>query len=405
TECGIWAQAGPPIGDWCRKEDGLFGLNECPQSCPNMGGVSSDWYGNIPLVYFFPDTVLSTLRGRKAYQNPNGCASNFGSLYSLSTPGKCNPMGGQFNLDGPAMVDMIDRMWMRTGNDDILREFYDCAKRVTTFTMNLRPDYGPKQVLGVHPNGDHWFQSCDFRGLSPHVGGVRMAGLRMVRRMAEKMGDSDFVQECDEWLRAGSQVLENELWNGDYYLVYLEPETDRKQDLVLGYQLEGQWMAKSHGLPDVFHPDRVEATLGTIKKCNANKNLSPHGAFLFMQRDGTKAPDGPCGFWTREGNHPPANMMLAMTYLYAGDQTFGMDLLKRTMDTLTNKEGVVWDMPCIYRADTGAMIFGNDYYQNMMLWSVPAAIEGKDLSGPCERGGLVDRVLRAAAVEQRGERR
>ena len=180
TECGIWAQARPPIGDWCRKEDGLFGLNECPRSCPDMQCVACDWYGNIPLVYFFPDTVLSTLRGYKAYQNPNGCTGNFGALYSLSTPPKAE-MRGQFNLDGPSLVDMIDRMWMCTGNDDILREFYDCAKRVTTFTMNLRPDYGPKQVLGVHPNGDNWFQSCDIRGLSAHVGGVRMAGLRMVR--------------------------------------------------------------------------------------------------------------------------------------------------------------------------------------------------------------------------------
>jgi hypothetical protein len=32
-----------------------------------------------------------------------------------------------------------------------------------------------------------------------------------------------------------------------------------------------------------------------------------------------------------------------------------------------------------------------------MLWSVPAAMAGQDLSGPCKPGGLVDRILKAGA--------
>lgn len=46
--------------------------------------------------------------------------------------------------------------------------------------------------------------------------------------------------------------------------------------------------------------------------------------------------------------------------------------------------------------DTGERTFGNDYYQDIMLWSLPAAIEGQDLSGPTKPGGLVDRVVKAA---------
>ncbi|OFX17751.1 MAG: hypothetical protein A2Z18_01820 [Armatimonadetes bacterium RBG_16_58_9] len=38
--------------------------------------------------------------------------------------------------------------------------------------------------------------------------------------------------------------------------------------------------------------------------------------------------------------------------------------------------GYMWDMPNIMRgdADTGERTCGNDYYQNMMLWALPAAI-------------------------------
>ena len=50
--------------------------------------------------------------------------------------------------------------------------------------------------------------------------------------------------------------------------------------------------------------------------------------------------------------------------------------------------------------DTGERIFGADYYQNMMLWFVPAALAGKDMTGMFEEDGLVSRVLRAGRREQ-----
>jgi hypothetical protein len=55
-------------------------------------------------------------------------------------------------------------------------------------------------------------------------------------------------------------------------------------------------------------------------------------------------------------------------------------------------------MPNIMRGDvdTGERTFGNDYYQDMMLWSLPAALAGEDVSGPTKPGGLVDRILNAA---------
>jgi len=45
--------------------------------------------------------------------------------------------------------------------------------------------------------------------------------------------------------------------------------------------------------------------------------------------------------------------------------------------------------------DTGERVFGNDYYQDMILWSLPAAIERKNFGAPTKPGGLVDRILKA----------
>ncbi len=89
--------------------------------------------------------------------------------------------------------------------------------------------------------------------------------------------------------------------------------------------------------------------------------------------------------------------MLAMTYMYAGERDFGLELARKSWDNLICLQGYTWDMPNIMRGDvdTGERVFGNDYYQDMMLWALPAALAGQDASGPCKPGGLVDRVLEA----------
>lgn len=62
TEVGMWAQAKPPIGDWCQPEDGLWGLNECPRGCPQIECGGNTYYGGMAEQYFFPQLVKSTLR-------------------------------------------------------------------------------------------------------------------------------------------------------------------------------------------------------------------------------------------------------------------------------------------------------------------------------------------------------
>ena len=88
--------------------------------------------------------------------------------------------------------------------------------------------------------------------------------------------------------------------------------------------------------------------------------------------------------------------MLAMTYMYYGEQDLGLEVARRTMHTLIIENRCSWDSSLVIRSDTGERLWGNDYYQNLMLWSLPAALDGGDLTEPCRPGGLVDRILKAA---------
>ncbi len=400
TETSVWAQAEAPIGEWCRPEDGLFGLNECPRGCPQIECLPCSFYGNLPVVYFFPHLARSTLRGYKAYQYEDGRpAWVFGGVtatgngfYEMALPHR----GYQQALNGCCAVEMVNKLWLRTGDDELLKEFYDFCKRATIYTMTLRPEYGDKQVISM-PSGDvgtEWFEAPEpgWAGMAAHIGAIRLAHLRMAKRMAECVGDESFAAQCQKWFEAGAQAMEEYLWTGSYYLNFFEPVSGKKSDLVFGYQLDGQWIAKFHGLADVVPADRARAVLDTIKRYNVA--LSRSGAVNYTNPDGSPAPVGGYGTYSY---FPPELLMLAMTYMYAGEVDFGLELAGRCWENIVCKQRLAWDQPNIFRGDvdTGERTFGNDYYQNMMLWSLPAAVSGQDLGGPCAPGGLVERIIAA----------
>lgn len=417
---GYWAVAQKPLGDWCREEDGLFGMSECPRECPQIECIPCSFYGNVPLVYFFPDLALSTLRGYKAYQYPDGappwvfggCTAGAAEGYEATDPcDMATPSPGYQNtLNGPCYVDMFDRYWQRTGNDEILKEFYPSIKKAVIYTINLRP--GPEGIVSV-PAGDRnptqpnakpgggldWFEGNGWFGMTPHVGGIHLAMIRMAERMAKHMNDEEFVRQCEDWITQGSREMETKLWAGDYYLAYFEPEKNLKSDLVFGYQLDGDWMAKYHGLPGVFRTDRADVTLKKIKDtCIA---INRYGAANFARPTASAADpkEFAASAWGMgygaHGYFPPEVYMLGATYIYAGDAETGKEIVRTCLEGISIKEGYTWTQPNVVSGDTGKVIYGSDYYQNMMLWAVPAALDGHDIRKAAADGTLIDRVLRA----------
>jgi uncharacterized protein (DUF608 family) len=405
TECGVWAEAKPPIPEWVKSEDGLFAMNECPRGCPQIECIPCSFYGNQPLVYFYPEAALSTLRAYKGYQHENG-ATPWVFGYAMDVAGHDHQR--MQTLNGLCYAAMVDRYRMCWGDEAFTREFYDSVKRNLEFVLALSRQEGREQgeavisMPGRNATGisedtlsDHWFEAPDpgWFGMVPHVGGLHLAQLRIVERMAMEVGDRAYAERCRELITLGMAALEEKTWKGDRYVTCLETGSGKVLDYVFGYQLDGQWVADAHGLPPVFNRQRARTTLDTIKRCNVA--LSRTGAVNYAKPDGTPAPVkgyGPYAYF------PPELLMLAMTYMYAGEREFGLDLARRCWENIVCTQGYTWDLPNIIsgREDDGVRQFGADYYQDMMLWSLPAAIAGKDLGNPTKPGGLVERVLKAA---------
>ncbi|MFN8007314.1 MAG: GH116 family glycosyl-hydrolase [Terriglobia bacterium] len=379
-EDSYWAKPVYPLA-WA-PGDGLYGMNECPRGSPQIECIPCSWYGNIPIVYFFPELALSTLRGYVHYMREDGAAPfrwGPGSDFDNVT------WEWQKSLNGVCFVDMVGRLWLRTQDDAILREMYPAVKKSTTCTMTMRP--APEGIVSM-PKGNvgrEWWEAEDWYGVVPHIGAMRLSNLKIAERMAEKMGDTAFARQCQDWYSQGSEMMEKVAWQGEYYLHFNEPETGRKSDTIMANQIDGDWSNAFHGLPGIFQAERLKKTLETVKRTCLNEAC---GAVSFAYGDGTPQRHS-------YGIFPPEIMILGMMYLYVGDRETGQEIVRRLMYDLTCRHRYAFDLPNMIYCDTGGRWFGTDYYQDMMLWAMPSAMLGKDIHAPCLPGGLVDRVIQA----------
>jgi uncharacterized protein (DUF608 family) len=399
AETGHWAQARPPLGDWAWP-GGLFALDESPRGCPHMACIPCDWYGNLPIVFFFPELARSTLRAFRQYQTDEGEIPF--ALGRIDLPDFAVPeYYWQVSLNGYCYIDMVDRLWQATGDASVPVEFWESVKRCTEYTMGLSGARAPA-IRMPDRGGMEWFEFGEWSGMTSHAGGLRLAGLLMTERMAKAVGDDAFARRCRQWFEEGSAAMEGELWAGSYYLNYLDPEAGRRSDDVMAYQFDGDWAARFHGFPGVFKPDRVKKTLETIRRCNMA--LTPDiGAANFARPDGKPLPtDSKVAFYGQYSMFTPELLLLAYTYIQAGDRATGLALAEKFMANIFLKQRHPWDQPNIVDGKSGARWFGTDYSQNMMIWAFPAALAGQDIAAACAGGNLVRRMIDAAGGAANG---
>jgi uncharacterized protein (DUF608 family) len=357
---------------------------ECPRTCAIVGCTASNYYGDLPIAYFFPELERQILRGYVAYMRPDGAVPFLYPSQDFTKPA----FEWQIGLNGACFTDLVHRLWLRTGDDSVVREFYPAVKKNMKFTVGLAS--GEHGIVSFHREGkgQEWWEHTPVYGMVTHLAGVRLAQLRFAHDMAKHIGDEQFAEQCKSWIREASDLTEKHLWNDKTrsYVFYLYPDKGMRSDDIMSSQLDGQWMVDLHGLPPVFRKDRIDAALDTIAKtCLVDMGVAGF------------AEPGKGADLSRYGTFPPEVNIVAMTYMYHGRRELGLEIARRNMDNIIRVQGLGWDLPNLIRCDTGARTYGADYYQNMVLWALPAALATEDLTGPTKQGGLVHRILRAAA--------
>ena len=64
-------------------------------------------------------------------------------------------------------------------------------------------------------------------------------------------------------------------------------------------------------------------------------------------------------------------------------------------EAMAVKTRAPWNQRCLINGETGLPQWGDDYYSNMVIWTVPMALGGETVS-QFTKGGLVKRMLSAA---------
>jgi len=404
-ETTFWLAPKDPLGDWCYP-DGYFAMNESPRGCSHIECIPCTWYGNMPINYFFPQLARTTLRAYKLFQREDGaipfelgpCCNNIGFI----TPSH----NWQKGLNSMCYVDLVDRLWLCTGDPTVVSEFFDAVKKATIYTVEMST--GPDRVISIPDDvRSEWWEGFDWFGMTAHAGALRISCMDMAARMAEIVGDKEFAAQASLWREEGVNSMENKMWNDGVgsYMLYKHEVLKKENDTIMSNQFHGEWNNDFHGLPGIYRKERLDRALGVIKK----SCLCHFGAVSFAKPDLTPL--------VTYGIFPPEIMMLGFTYMYENDRETGLKVLEDCMQNLVIKYGAGWDMPnMVSGAPTfteaaeegregfvtfgegvgdGAPKFGTDYYQNMMLWSAPAALMNTDMRGPVAKDGLVSKMISA----------
>jgi uncharacterized protein (DUF608 family) len=187
--------------------------------------------------------------------------------------------------------------WTLSGDDRWLRHQWPAAKRALAYAW--RPGGWDERKSGVMDGVQHNTYDVEFYGPNPTCSTWYLAALLAMSQMATAMGDSSLSEECVRLHEAGSRWIEDNLFNGEFYIQKIRgiPADQIASGLRVGMgskdtmdpdfqvgdgcfvdQLVGQYMATVAGLGDLLDPDNIHTALHSIYRYNYKRTLIHHAS-------------------------------------------------------------------------------------------------------------------------------
>lgn len=370
--------------------DGWFVHNESHTSCPITETVVCRMHGNFPIVLFFPDLERSTMAGFRHFQISDGeIPFTFGMGTSMREPRyHC-----QHPLNAGQYAQMVWRLYQRTGDAQVIAEFYESAKRAIRYQYTLDDDDDGLVNEQAHVQPDQLWPANQFYdiwpwwGTSSYVAGIWMATLACGHALAHAAGDASFAYECATRLQHAQQAYTQKLWTGSYYRLWADPLNEYGQgtqnDVSLANQLMAQWCVRVAGVDDVLPAAHIQSALATVARLNMR--ATAHGLVNGVTPDGQRydSRDKRKTIFEAQADEQndfakqifvAENLCAAMTFMYHGDGTTGMIIAERIYTAVACVSCTPWKQYCLIDADSGAPVWGEDYYSNMVVWAIPMAL-------------------------------
>jgi uncharacterized protein (DUF608 family) len=311
-------------------------------------------------------------------------------------------------------VMKVYREWLLCGDTTWLRRLWPEVKRALEYAWRGQ---GGNASAAWDPDGDgvmegeqHNTYDIEFYGPNTMCGSLYLGALRAAAELAQALGEQATADEYRSRYERGRARLDQELWNGEYYVQH-EPPVDQiiqvdhgsqpwhssayvpgESELRYQYghgclsdQLLGAWFGAVVGLDDLLPTERVRAALQSIFRYNWRADLSDHantqrtyalndeaGLLLCSWPHGER-PTQPFPYsdevWTG------IEYQIAAHLIYAGLVDEGLTIVRGLRDRHDGERRNPWnEFEC-----------GSHYARAMASWSLLLALSGFHYSAPASQ--------------------
>ncbi len=291
------------------------------------------------------------------------------------------------------------RDWQLSGDDDFIKSLYPSVKNALSYAW-IDGGWDGNQD-GVMEGVQHNTMDVEYYGPNPQMTVWYLGALRAMEEMADHMKDKEMAKKCRKLFKNGSEWVDENLFNGEYYYhQIIVPEKDKipeeqligmgaedygNPDYQLGEgclvdQLVGQYIAHVCGLGYLLENENVGKAHQSIMKYNYRDNLSDHfncfrtyalgdEAALLMASYPYSRPVNPFPYFTEVMTGFEYTAAIGM--LYEGQIDNGLKCIQNIRDRYDGRKRSPFD-----EAECG-----HHYGRAMASWSAILALTGFHYSG------------------------
>lgn len=184
-------------------------------------------------------------------------------------------------------VLQVYRDYYLTKNETYLRDMWPVCQAVMDSEGKFDTD--EDGLIENSGSADQTYDGWMVTGPSAYCGGMWLASVCMMCKMAEILNDDLVLQKYSCILEKGKSAFERLLWNGKYY--NYDSSRSVYANSVMSDQCAGQWFLRASGLGDgqyeVFPREHIRSALQTIFELNVKRFAGgTMGAVNGMRPDG-----------------------------------------------------------------------------------------------------------------------
>ena len=241
---------------WYLK-DGKFGLWEGQGFC-GFHTTDITYHASFGLLALFPELQLGQMRMGAAFQREDGRVHHF------FTPDLDHIGDGFDRVDmNNQFVLMVLRDYLYTGDTEYLKDMWNHVVRAMDSIGALDTD---GDGLPDRDTKRNTFDAWNFSGTPIYISILWLAALKAASRIAEEVGDSAREEEWKNLLGKGLVSLENRLWNGEYYNLWVSGQN--KDESLMTDQLDGEWFLRASGVGGNLSDNRVRDVMKFVFEHN-----------------------------------------------------------------------------------------------------------------------------------------